>query len=124
MTRILVVDDAPEISILMEDILEPLGYEVNAAPSANSAGEKIEKNRPDLILLDVMMPGKDGYQFCREMKASAKFKDIPVILVTVKRNQEDVDRGFKAGASDYITKPFDPGDLVARIKKILDKTAK
>ena len=123
MTKILVVDDAPEISVLMEDILEPLGYEVAAAPSANAAMEKIQKNVPDLILLDVMMPGKDGYQFCQELK-NTEFKKIPVIMVTVKRNKEDMDRGFKVGASDYITKPFDPDDLVARMKQILGKSAK
>jgi DNA-binding response OmpR family regulator len=122
MTKILVVDDAPEISILMEDILTPFNYEVAAAPSANAAWEKVRANPPDLILLDIMMPGKNGYEFCTELKAST-YKNIPVIMVSVKRDQADVDKGIKAGASDYITKPFDPDELVARVKKILGDKA-
>ncbi|MBN2057845.1 MAG: response regulator transcription factor [Candidatus Saganbacteria bacterium] len=120
MTKILVVDDAPEISILMEDILRPFGYEVEAAANANAAWEKVRLSAPTLILLDIMMPGKSGYEFCAELKAST-YKDIPVIMVSVKREQKDVDMGLKVGASDYITKPFDPDDLVERIKKVLAK---
>lgn len=120
MSKILVVDDAPEIGILMEDILSPHGFEIDSSPSASIAMEKIQRNPPDLILLDVMMPGKDGYQFCEDLKKSA-FGHIAVIMLTVKRDKGDVERGFKAGASDYITKPFDPDDLVERIKKILKK---
>lgn len=123
MKIVLVVDDAPEIGILMEDILTPLEFEVSSAPSASAALEKIHRNPPDLILLDIMMPGKDGYQFCEELKKS-EFEHIPVIMLTVKRSKEDVERGLKAGASDYVTKPFDPDDLVARIKKILEKKSK
>ncbi len=118
MTRILVVDDAPEISILIEDILRPFGYDVDSAPSADAAWEKVRKNPPNLILLDIMMPGKNGYEFCAELK-STTYKNIPVIMVSVKRDQADVDKGFKAGATDYITKPFDPDDLLNRVKKIL-----
>jgi DNA-binding response OmpR family regulator len=118
MTRILVVDDAPEISILMEDILTPFGYVVDAAANADAAWEKVRQNPPSLILLDVMMPGKNGYEFCSELK-STTYKNIPVIMVSVKRDQADVDKGMKAGAIDYVTKPFDPDDLVNRVKKIL-----
>ncbi|MFH1347622.1 MAG: response regulator [Candidatus Margulisiibacteriota bacterium] len=120
MTKILVIDDAPEISILMEDVLVPLGYEVEAAPDAGSAWEKIRKNPPDLILLDIMMPAKTGYEFCSELKHS-DFKNIPVIMVSVKRNQADMEKGYEVGAADYVTKPFDPDDLAARIKKVLGK---
>ncbi|MEE8638579.1 MAG: response regulator transcription factor [Candidatus Margulisiibacteriota bacterium] len=123
MKKILVVDDAPEIGILMEDILTPLEFEVSSAPSASAALEKIHQDLPDLILLDIMMPDKDGYRFCEELKNSA-FGNIPVIMLTVKRSKEDVERGYEVGASDYVTKPFDPDDLVARIKKILEKKSK
>lgn len=118
--KILVVDDAPEISILMEDILNPLGFEVEAAPSAERALEKIHKSRPDLILLDVMMPGKDGYEFCSDLKSSV-FRDIPIIFVSVKRDKSEIEKGLKLGAADYVTKPFDPDDLVERVKKVLHK---
>jgi DNA-binding response OmpR family regulator len=118
MSKILVVDDAPEISVLMEDILTPYGYEVESAPNASAAMEKIRRAAPDLILLDVMMPGKNGFEFLEELKTTA-FKGIPVIMVTVRGDKEDVEKGRKAGASDYIVKPFDPEDLVARIKKVL-----
>ena len=119
MSKILVVDDAPEISILMEDILTPQQYEIEAAANADAAWEKIRQSPPDLILLDVMMPGKNGYEFCKELKNST-YRNIPVIMVSVKRDQADLDRGTKVGAADYVTKPFDPEDLVRRIKNILE----
>ena len=118
MKKILVVDDAPEISMLMEDILTPFGYEVDSAPNTNLAWEKVRQSPPDLILLDIMMPGKNGYEFCAELKATA-YKTIPVIMVSVKRDQADVDKGMNAGAADYINKPFDPDDLVNKVKKII-----
>jgi DNA-binding response OmpR family regulator len=118
--KVLVVDDAPEIGILMEDILSPFGYEVDCAPNASAAFEKMRKSPPDLVLLDVMMPVKDGFQFLEELKATA-LRHIPVVMVTVKRDKADIERGLKAGAADYVTKPFDPDDLVNRIKKILEK---
>ena len=118
MSKILVVDDAPEISVLMEDILTPYGYEVESAPNASAAMEKIRRAAPALILLDVMMPGKNGFEFLQDLKATV-FKTIPVIMVTVRGEREDIERGLKAGASDYVVKPFDPEDLVARIRKIL-----
>ena len=116
--KILVVDDAPEISILMEDILSPLGFEVDSAPSAERALEKIRKSKPDLILLDVMMPGKDGYEFCADLKTS-DFRKIPVIFVSVKRDKSEIEKGLKLGAADYVTKPFDPDDLVKRVQRVL-----
>ena len=116
--RILVVDDAPEISMLMEDILKPAGYEVSAAPNADAGLERIRRDRPDLILLDVMMPGKNGFDFCAELKKTT-FADIPVIMVTVKRDKVDFDRAKAVGAIDYLVKPFDPDELVEKIKKIL-----
>lgn len=120
MTKILVVDDAPEISLLMEDILQPFGFEIESAPNASAAWEKVRANPPALILLDIMMPGKSGYEFCAELKASAH-KNIPVVMLSVKREQKDVDKGLAVGAVDYVTKPFDPDDLVERIKKVLNK---
>ncbi len=119
MIKILVVDDAPEIGIMMEDILSLSGYEVITAPNADAAWEKIRANAPNVILLDVMMPGKNGYEFCAELKQST-FKYIPVIFVSVKRDREDIEKGMKAGAADYVTKPFDPDDLVKRIQKVVN----
>jgi DNA-binding response OmpR family regulator len=118
MTKILIVDDAPEIEVLMEDILKPLGYEVEAAASADAAWEKIRRARPELILLDIMMTGKNGFDFCRELKNTA-FRDIPVIIVSVKRDKADIEKGKQVGADDYVTKPFDPDDLVNKIQKLL-----
>jgi len=111
-----VVDDAPEIGVLMEEILMPRGYSVESACNADVAIEKIRQSPPDLILLDILMPGKDGYEFCKELKNTV-YRKIPVIIVSIKDKKGDIDKGLKAGAADYIVKPFDPQDLLQRIEK-------
>ena len=118
MKKILVVDDAPEIGVLMEEILAPRGYQVETALNAGAALEKIRQNPPDLILLDIIMPGKNGYEFCKELKETV-YRHIPIIMVSVKDKKEDIDRGLKAGAEDYMVKPFDPQDLLQRVKKYI-----
>ncbi|MEE8637609.1 MAG: response regulator transcription factor [Candidatus Margulisiibacteriota bacterium] len=122
MKRILVVDDAPEIGIMMEDVLAPYGYQIDSAPNASAAMERMRKDAPDLILLDVMMPGKNGFEFLEDLKQTV-FRHIPVIMVTVKRSKEDVEKGLKLGVADYVPKPFDPDDLCVRIKKVLERRA-
>src|SRR5687767_9927686 len=104
--RILIVDDIPENLAVLSAALEPEGYEVLAASNGTSALTVAEKGSPDLILLDVMMPGLDGLQICRELKRREHLCEIPVIFVTARGDGHAVVEGFNAGAVDYIVKPF------------------
>jgi two-component system sensor histidine kinase/response regulator len=117
---ILVIDDTPEdIAILNEEL--KLNYRVQAATDHEAAMKIVRSERPpDLILLDIMMPGVDGYQLCRELKAEPSTRDIPVIFVTVKDAVEHEERGFKVGCVDYITKPVNPLLVKARVKTHID----
>jgi diguanylate cyclase (GGDEF)-like protein len=112
---ILIVDDTPtNIQVLAEALRAD--YRVKVAGSGQAAFAVIEKQgAPDLILLDVMMPGMDGYEVCRQLKACAETKDIPVIFVTAKSNAEDEEKGLRLGAMDYITKPFHLPIVLARV---------
>lgn len=112
---ILVVDDTPQNLALMRDLLET-DYTVKLAPSGERA-LKITKNQPvDLILLDIMMPGIDGYEVCRQLKANPVTTDIPVIFFTAKTETQDEQMGFALGAADYITKPISPPIVLARVR--------
>ncbi|MGB9613764.1 MAG: response regulator [Candidatus Margulisiibacteriota bacterium] len=120
MKNILVVDDDPTIVDIIEDLLKRNGFNTWPAYDAQEAEIAIKRKKPDLILLDIMLPKIDGFTFLKNLKANPEFKDIPVICVTVLNKKEDLEKGKSLGAADYITKPFDPDDLVARIKKVLN----
>jgi putative two-component system response regulator len=112
---VLLVDDTPtNLDILVETLGED--YDLAAATDGPSALELILSQPPDLILLDVMMPGMDGYEVCRRLKAEAETADIPVIFLTALAESADKARGFAAGAVDYVTKPFDPIEIKARVR--------
>lgn len=113
---VLVVDDMPANLTLLRNILEPESYKVLLATSGEKALELLERVTPDLILLDVMMPGIDGFETITQIKQSPKSKDIPVIFITAKTEQEDIVRGFELGAVDYIPKPVQPQETLARTK--------
>ncbi len=113
--RILIVDDDPVNMQLLEDLLNENGYRVDASSDGKSALEFIENESPDLILLDVMMPGLDGYEICEKLKSNIETKHIPVIFLTAKNDVEDVVRGFKVGGVDYVSKPFNSEELIARV---------
>jgi DNA-binding response OmpR family regulator len=117
--KILIIDDAPEIVTILEDLVEAFGYQSVSAPDAELGLEKLAHEKPDLILLDLMLPGMDGFEFARKVKGDESTKNIPIIAVSVLREEEHRKRGQEAGMDDYVTKPFDPKDLVARIKKLL-----
>ena len=112
---ILVVDDNPENINLLGNILRENGYEVGAASDANKAFEFVKNELPDLILLDVMMPGMNGFEVCEELKSNVETKHIPVIFLTAKTTTEDIVKGFKVGGVDYVTKPFKKEELIARV---------
>jgi len=113
--RIMVVDDTEaNIDILVETLADD--YKVSVAMDGESALEDIKMSHPDLILLDVMMPDMDGYEVCRRLKADPQTKDVPIIFVTAKSDESDETKGLEMGAVDYITKPFSPPIVQARVK--------
>jgi diguanylate cyclase (GGDEF)-like protein len=114
---ILVVDDSRTVLAMVTDILEGEGYPVRQAENGRVALEMVDERRPDLILLDVMMPEMDGYQVCRELRREDDY--IPVLMLTAKGDLEDLVRGIDAGADDYISKPFDHVELMARVRSLL-----
>jgi signal transduction histidine kinase len=115
-SNILVVDDTPGNLRLLVGLLKENGYEVRPAPSGESALLAAQGIPPDLILLDIMMPGMDGYEVCKELKASDKTKDIPVIFISAINEVLDKVKAFEVGGVDYITKPFQVEEVLARVK--------
>ncbi|GBD86999.1 response regulator PleD [bacterium BMS3Abin03] len=119
MKRILVIDDLPENVYMLQDRLENEGYEVLTAYDGNSGIEKAKSEFPDLILLDIMMPDINGIEACKILVSDPKTSKIPIILVTAKTGAEDTKEGLEAGAYDYIKKPFNKIELLARINSAL-----
>ncbi|MDM8518763.1 response regulator [Anaerolineales bacterium HSG6] len=113
--QILIVDDNPTNLDVLFDYLDDAGYSVLVAEDGIDALEQIKYSQPDIVLLDIMMPGIDGYETCRRLKADSRTKDIPVIFVTALSETEDKIKGFQAGAVDYVTKPFHQEEVMARI---------
>jgi len=117
--KILVVDDYPANVKLLERNLQAAGYETVAAGDGQEALEKVQAEKPDLILLDIMMPKLDGFEVCRRLRADEATAVIPIIMVTALKETEDRIRGLEAGADDFISKPFDRAELLARVKSLL-----
>lgn len=117
--RILVVDDHPEIVDLVKTYLEREGYEVATAYTGTEVLPLVESFQPDLIVLDLMLPGMDGFTIIRKLRADA---DVPIIMLTARDGDQDKIAGLELGADDYVTKPFSPRELVARIKVVLRRT--
>lgn len=118
--KILVCDDEPYILMALTDAVEMEGYECVTAINGKEALQKARETLPDLIMLDIMMPYMDGFEVCRELKADAATRDIPVIMLTAKSQQVDIQKGKDAGADDYITKPFRPSTLRKKFNEVLD----
>ncbi|WP_088187673.1 response regulator transcription factor [Desulfosporosinus sp. FKA] len=116
MATILVVDDEEPIQELLRFNLEKEGYRVRVAKDGPEALGAIEKEQPDLLVLDVMLPGMDGLEVCRRLRLNTKFQQIPIIMLTAKGEEIDKVLGLELGADDYMTKPFSPRELLARIK--------
>ncbi len=117
--RVLVVDDEPDVLLLCRVNLEFEGYEVMEASDGVEAMSRVRERRPDVILLDVMMPRMDGWQVLTELKADEELKDIPVVMLTAKVQDQDQIRGWSSGASEYITKPFSPLSLSQVLEDVL-----
>lgn len=112
---ILIVDDTPDNLALLSDALDEVGYMVLVALDGLSALSRIQRRRPDLILLDAMMPGLDGFETCQRIKADAATADIPVLFMTALTDSEHVVKGFAAGGIDYVTKPINTEEVLARV---------
>lgn len=112
---ILIVDDTPDNLALLSDALDAAGYMVLVALDGNSALNRLQRRRPDLILLDALMPGLDGFETCRRIKQQPDTADIPVLFMTALTDSEHVVQGFEAGAIDYVTKPIHCAEVLARV---------
>lgn len=117
MTRILVVEDEPGIALGLEDDLKMEGYDVEVVGDGTTAARKARESAYDLILLDVMLPGKDGFEVCRELRRAGL--RTPILMLTAKTQEAEKVMGFELGADDYVTKPFGTRELRARIKALL-----
>lgn len=116
---VLVADDEPNIVLSLEFLLTQAGFRVRAVPDGEAALAAIAQDPPDLVLLDVMIPGRDGYAVCQEIRANPAWKGIRIIMLTAKGGEIQREKGLSLGADDYVTKPFSTRELVARIRRML-----
>ena len=116
---ILIVDDAPNIVLSLEFLMKQEGYEVFAVDNGEEALDFLSRKKPDLILLDVMMPRKDGYEVCQAIRTNDTMQDVRIIMLTAKGRDVEREKGLALGADDYITKPFSTREVVEKVKKNL-----
>jgi DNA-binding response OmpR family regulator len=119
MAKILIADDSLAELQIFQQALSSIGHTIITVMDGEAAEERVRTEKIDLIVLDVIMPKKNGFQVCRDIKNSAEFKNIPVIMVTSKDQASDKFWGMKQGADEYLTKPFKPEDLVKAVKKYI-----
>lgn len=119
--KILLVDDSSTVLLLHRMMLSHCGYELLTARDGQEALDKASSEHPDLIFLDVLMPRMDGFQACRALRARSETKDVPIILVTTRGEPHYVRQGFESGCTDYITKPFDGEELLAKVRSHLEE---
>jgi len=117
--KILLVDDEIQLVDVVKIRLEAIGYDVIPAYDGQEALDKARREKPDLIILDLMLPKIDGYKVCRMLKFDEKYKHIPIILFTARAQEEDVKMGEEVGGDAYIIKPFDPQALLDKIKELI-----
>jgi len=117
--RILIVDDEPNIVISLEFLMKREGFETEVAADGEAALEALARNRPDLVVLDVMLPKMNGFEVCRQIRSSPDSRDLKILMLTAKGRETEVARGLGLGADAYVTKPFSTKDLVAQIKRLL-----
>ncbi|MBW2569249.1 MAG: response regulator [Deltaproteobacteria bacterium] len=119
---ILIVDDEQSIVVPLKFLIEQKGYNVITASSGEDAVDKISKFQPDLILLDIIHPGLDGFEICRIVRDNPEWKDIRIIFVTTMARNVDIAKGLAFGADVYITKPFSNSEIIQQIRKLLNST--
>ena len=118
--KVLIVDDEPNIVVPLEFLMEQNGYEVMIAQSGEECLEIISKDRPDLLLLDIMLPGIDGFEVCEILRLNPDWKDIKIIFLTAKGREVDIAKGMVLGADAYITKPFSNEHIVRQVRELLN----
>lgn len=118
MKQILVVDDDPYILMSLEFLMKKEGFDVKVARNGTEALEIIERDVPELVLLDIMMPDVDGYAICRHIKSNKKLKEIKVVFLSAKSKESDIQKGYDLGASLYVTKPFSTRDLMKKVREL------
>ena len=116
--KVLIVDDSKTEIMFITDLLQKNGYVVRSAENADAAFKKLAEDKPDLILMDVVMPGQNGFQLTRSINRTPEYTDIPIIICTSKNLETDRVWGMRQGAKDYITKPVDSAELFAKIKAL------
>jgi DNA-binding response OmpR family regulator len=121
--RILVVDDEPSILLSLEFLMEQEGYDVHTATDGEEALQAVHEKLPDLILLDVMMPKRDGFEVCQTIRANPEWQEIRIIMLTAKGREVDQEKGIALGADDYITKPFATRELVEKVRIVLGNSS-
>jgi DNA-binding response OmpR family regulator len=117
---ILVADDEPSILLSLQFLLQKAGYEVRLARTGEEVIQSVERSTPDLLLLDAMMPERDGYDVCQTIRADPRWTGLPIIMLTAKSRDVERQKGMALGATDYVTKPFSTRDLVATVRKHLN----
>ena len=117
--QLLLVDDEPGLREAVKDYLQESGFNVQVASNAGEGWELVQKNTPDLVISDVMMPQVDGYQFLKQLRDDPRFKTLPVVFLTAKGMTTDRIQGYQAGVDAYLSKPFDPDELVAIVENLL-----
>jgi two-component system, OmpR family, alkaline phosphatase synthesis response regulator PhoP len=118
---ILVVDDEPNIVLSLEFLLKQAGFRVRAVSNGEAALAAIAQEPPDLVLLDVMIPGRDGYAVCQEIRSNPAWRDMRIIMLTAKGGDIQREKGLSLGADEYVTKPFSTRELVERVRRMLDR---
>lgn len=120
--KILVVDDEEDFLDIIRQVLEPHKFDVICLNDGVSVVDVLRKEQPDFMILDVNMPVKNGYEVCREIRQNPEFAELPILMLTIRNQDKEVISGLDCGADDYLTKPFDPAELVARIHKVLKRS--
>jgi two-component system alkaline phosphatase synthesis response regulator PhoP len=118
--KVLIADDEPNILISLEYLMKREGFAVSVARDGQQAIDAILRERPDLVLLDVMMPVKTGFEVCQEVRASESVKDTLILMLTAKGRETDLAKGLALGANAYMTKPFSTRELVSRVREMLE----
>ncbi|MBI3514675.1 MAG: response regulator [Proteobacteria bacterium] len=120
---VLVVDDEPNIVLSLEFLMSRAGYDVRVAHDGDTALRLVDERAPDLVLLDIMTPGCDGYEVCERIRANPALRRVKIVMLTAKSRDVEREKAFALGADDYITKPFSTRELVDRVKRLIGDAA-
>ncbi len=118
---VLVVDDEPNIVVSLEFLMKQAGYDVRVARNGDEALKAVSERTPDLILLDVMMPKRNGFDVCQTLRADPRWRDVRIIMLTAKGRDVEREKGLALGADDYITKPFSTREVMERVRRYIDQ---